>query len=144
MPNPDLPTYATGDPMPAADMNTLVTSLQEANEAIGDSAVYRVLVSQSGTSDPTVIELQNTTGLTFTPSRTSAGHYKLTRDGDGFFDTDKCFLLTGPVRASFTNAALFSYVNITSIDINVLDNADYNTGRDGCLNRTAIELLIYP
>lgn len=40
--------------------------------------MYKVLVSQSGTSAPTVVAIKNNTGKTFTWARTSAGLYTVT------------------------------------------------------------------
>lgn len=49
---------------------------------------YAALVSQSGTSAPTIKQLINTTGTTFTISRSSAGNYLL-QGASNVFTTDK-------------------------------------------------------
>ena len=53
---------------------------------------YFALINQSGASDPTAIELQNTTGATITWSRASTGAYRATADSS-IFTEDKTLVL---------------------------------------------------
>lgn len=53
--------------------------------------VYAALVSQSGASAPTLKELINTTGVTFTASRSGSGNYLL-QGSENVFTLDKTAL----------------------------------------------------
>lgn len=61
----------------AADLNEVKTSVN----ALYDVVPYKSFVaklSQSGTAAPTMVILQNTTGLTFVATRVAAGDYSIT------------------------------------------------------------------
>src|SRR6478736_4923288 len=67
-------------------MNTVDASTGEISKilvsnvkvSLGLPLIYAGTMNQSGSSAPTVNETVNTTGATFTPSRTGAGAYELT------------------------------------------------------------------
>jgi hypothetical protein len=44
----------------------------------GGSAIYKILIQQSGTSNPSITVLKNTSGLTFSISRQGVGVYRIT------------------------------------------------------------------
>lgn len=106
--------------------------------------IYTALISQSGTNDPTVIELQNTIG-SITWTRNSAGIY----NGfcSGAFTVDKTALLIGTgTLASDVNQFLydtsFTFRRNTD-DVVILTSQQNNTISDGILDTTTIEIRVY-
>lgn len=90
-----------------------------------------LLVSQTGTDDPTLTELENTTGMTITPIRTASGDYRL-----NFSDT---LLSQGK-----------TFIMIQQTDINVIyanrqdtDTISITTSGDDILYFTSLEVRIY-
>src|SRR5690242_2603578 len=55
-----------------------ITATNAANQFSGGALIYAGLIFQSGTSNPIVTETVNTTGATFTATRTGVGTYELT------------------------------------------------------------------
>jgi len=52
--------------------------VSDVKSSLGLPLIYAGTISQSGGSAPTIVETINTTGATFTPTRTGTGAYDLT------------------------------------------------------------------
>ncbi len=115
--------------MNAADMNYL----------LGTSTVYRALMTSNGSSDPDITVLENTTGLTFTSLRFSAGYYLLNITG-GTLDEQKTMILFGVTK--FVNTTISCDIDPTFISITVSDSA--GSPIENKLIYTPIEVRIYP
>ncbi len=99
--------------------------------------VYSALISQSGTSDPTVIVLENTIGViawTYNAPGTYIGTLL------GAFVADKTFSIITNNTVSYSS---FQYNSTDDIDIQTKDYLT-NTNTDGLLINTSIEIRVYP
>jgi hypothetical protein len=99
--------------------------------------VYKALITQTGTSAPTLIVLQNTIG-TITPSYTSAGNYVLS--SSGLFTLNKTFQLIG--TPSDVTAQL--YFNQSDADDLSLYTTSSGVAADGMVSNTSILIEVYP
>jgi hypothetical protein len=88
--------------------------------------VYTALLSQSGTSAPTAIVLENTLGVTPTLTYNNVGDYTI--ECTGCFTTDKTTVSTG--YTDYTNLVSTAYilasedgVNIQTLDISTFPTA---------------------
>lgn len=106
-------------------------------------AVYKALITQSSTTDPTAIVLQNTTGLTWVWTREGTGEYKLTPSTPT--DITKT-LITMPNNGNASNklsASPFTNDEIT-LDWAVIETKNVSdTMIDGALYFNAITIEIY-
>jgi hypothetical protein len=97
--------------------------------------VYTALLTQTGTSDPTAIVLENTLGFEVTWVRESEGDYTLTLPSET--DISKFFIILG------INVKNISYVSIFDKDgvqsITIITNAG-----DDSLSNSGIEIRMYP
>ena len=104
--------------------------------------VYTALLSQSGTSNPTVIVLENTIG-TVTVTRNSAGVYYLSSSAfNGFSSNNKVvvFLLNGQSTTGLYQA---KYVPpISTVQLASLNTS--NIATDSLLDSASIEIRVYP
>lgn len=94
--------------------------------------VYVGLVTQTGTSDPTDIELENTLGFTVNWKRSLAGSYYI-NVASGTFDPDKTFV-TIPNK---DDLGVYIKINADGKDIWL------RTQADGDLNKYPIEIRVY-
>jgi hypothetical protein len=98
---------------------------------------YVALISQTGTADPTVFELENTIGpIVWT--RIGAGAYEGTLTGA--FTVNKTYSI---LSVSLPNI----FVRINGHTINIIRMATHDisgTGADNLLNRNSLEIRIYP
>jgi hypothetical protein len=106
---------------------------------VGSSVIKRakILVSQSSTSAPTLIESENTIG-TITPSRTSSGVYILTSTGNFPSGKTHVFLNAGSKNG---------YGRAWRVDNNTIRIETYNTSfvqNDSILDEVALSIEIYP
>lgn len=134
MANVNIPTKSTGDSFTAAELNSIVSYLNRLT-------VFRATVSQSGTDSPTLNVIENTTGLTFTPSRVSNGTYRLTFSST--INQNKAFPYVG--SSYFAGNKIISFALIgggASLDILIVNQAGSADG-DGILLNTPVEILIY-
>lgn len=100
--------------------------------SLGVPLVYAGIMSQSSTSAPTINETVNTTGATFTPTRTGVGTYDLTCSTT-LFSVNKvlCFF-------NNSTAAPVGAVRADSDTINIVTSAD------GILTLCSFKIEIYP
>jgi hypothetical protein len=107
-------------------------------ETIKPYKVYTALLSQSGTSAPTAIVLENTLG-TITFTYTGIGQYQI--NSAGLFTLDKTLLfIQGSSDGDINSAYILDklYYNTSSI-INCITSGVTN----GMLNKTSIEIRVY-
>lgn len=140
------PTFTGTPTAPTATAGTNTTQIattafvQTATSAVRPYLVYTALISQSGTSAPTEIVLENTLGATATWSRSAAGTYQasfssavLTANKTAVFVTKQITGFTDVVVSANSN-------NTASIDV-VVSNG---TLRDSELNKASLEIRVYP
>lgn len=100
--------------------------------------VYKALISQSSTSAPTVIVLQNTLSAAIVWTRDGAGVYLGTLVGA--FTADKTFLHQPSQNNSNMSIVLLRNDSDT-VEIDTFDNT--NTLADGLLNKNSICIEVY-
>jgi len=101
--------------------------------------VIRGTISQSGSSAPTIVEFENTTGATFTTSRSTDGQYRI--DSDISLWTTSMFITIGNPQSK---VGVFSYILAYGTNTR-LDLYSYssNTLSDDALGDTSFEIKIY-
>lgn len=116
--------------------------LTDANYGLGYK-VYTALISQSGTSAPTAIVLENTLGGTVVWSRSSGGVYHATLSGA--FTINKTICQTSSTYGGLSNYGMV-IPRITSTNfIEILSILpDTKTLTDGLLSLAPIEIRVYP
>ena len=108
--------------------------------------VYTALLSQSGTSNPTVIVLQNTMTSAVTITRSSQGSYSVICNDFNFFTVNK----TAISAISSNNGMLLARTAITNPTtfrietFNYSDPSSFNVPNDGCLYFSMLEVRVYP
>ncbi len=114
------------------------------NESTVIPKVYRALLTQEGTDDPTAVVLENTLGGEVVWTRESVGNFLGTLVGA--FTVDKTFAILG---------CTFDYVNglpeIAIVDISASSGDDLlvvakggDFSGDDILRKRAIEIIVYP
>ena len=93
-------------------------------------SVLTLLISQSGTDDPTHTELENTLGTTYTITRTAAGTYNIILD-DGLMSQGKTFMM---LQCNEKSNAVYRFDTYT---------IEITTNGDSILDFTSFELRIY-
>src|SRR5581483_8227485 len=108
--------------------------------AVAPYKKYVALLSQSGTSAPTVVVLENTLGGTITWTRSSNGYYTGTLTNA--FTQNKTWLQSeaSDVGGNITNARLM-WSNVSNVIFNTKDASMSN--EDGYTN-LSIEIRVYP
>jgi hypothetical protein len=99
--------------------------------------VYRALITQVDTAEPTVIVLENTLG-DVTWSRVGLGIYLAT--SPGLFTEDKTFLLMGPLNT--LNRVDYNFYRANNNYVYILTRAN-DTDSDSLLTKTAVEICVY-
>ena len=100
--------------------------------------VYAALITQSGTSAPTVTVLENTIG-TIVWTRTAAGNYSGTLTGA--FTASKTF---SQLTLSLTDPQAIGYTKRNSGDVVVVRTYDSSTvGKDSTLVDASLEIRVY-
>jgi len=136
----------TGTPTaPTATAGTNTTQIATTAFVLANSRPYKVytaLISQSGTSAPTVTVLENTLGITPTYAYTSTGFYTLT--ATGVFTLNKTYI---NFDLGGSNAGVkvlqASRVNTNDIALKTWDSSMVAT--DGIINSNAtLEIRVYP
>jgi len=100
--------------------------------------VYSALISQSSTSAPTAVVLENTLGGTVTFARDLAGQYRAILVGA--FPVDKTFLSIALPVSGFLSYAARQDNNTLDIESRVTAT---NNGIDDILNKTPFEIRVY-
>jgi len=101
--------------------------------------VYTAILSQSGTSDPTSIVLENTLGFTPTYQYSDVGEYRI--NSVAGFITNKTVVILGQMNNQLNGSVIVdtSRINITSQDL----SSGTPFGTDGLLANTLLEIRIY-
>ena|ERR1035437_5602009 len=105
--------------------------------------VYTALLNQSGTADPVITELDNTTGATVTASRGGPGQYNLMFNYT-VLTTNKTTVLigAGDPGSDYGHNTARTY-NTSNIAI-LTTLAGIIAGYDDRLSNTTIEVRVYP
>jgi len=113
----------------------------------GGYSVYRALLTQTEDNDPTAIVLENSLGETPTFSYQDIGKYNMIVTGN-IFTLDKTFILIknpGILDPSDTKAFFYaSRVDDNTIRLISLSFDGGFSASDNLLNKTEIEILVYP
>lgn len=128
----------------AEDAQEVKTSVNDLYDVVdGTPGIYRALISQSGTGIPTLIELVNTTGLTFSTIYEGVGIYRILASAP--IVVDKCFYSLGASNGCFANMYLENSGETFYIQSYLLPSGaeGFNT-TNGTLIKTPIEIIIYP
>ena len=100
--------------------------------------VYTALYSQNGTSNPTVVILENTLG-TVTFTRSSTGVYFV--NSSGLFTADKTFVIMGAgINANYTNA--INLINSSTFSI-ITKVSSTQADADSANTKVAFEIRVY-
>jgi hypothetical protein len=107
------------------------------------STVYRALLTQTTNGNPVETVLENTTGKTLTYVRVGVGNYRATWSS-ALADVNKVYMTAA--TGNYKNGP--SLTNITSATTNSFNIFTYETSSltqaDSVLERTGIEIIIYP
>jgi hypothetical protein len=102
--------------------------------------VIKGTISQGGTSAPTIVEFENTTGATLTPTRTTNGQYRIDSD-ISLWTASTMFITIGNPQ---TKVGIFSYIlaygTSTRLDLYSYDSTGLT---DDALGNTSFEIKIY-
>lgn len=129
----------------AIDVNTGIvytrngTSIEVVGGGAGVVKVWRGLISQVGTGNPTAIVLENTLGGTVTFTYVSTGIFTATLTGA--FTVDKTFLTFNSIIAG---SFLFSCERKDSDDLNLRSLTTSFVSTNGLLNNTELQIIVYP
>jgi hypothetical protein len=122
---------------------TTGTTLQY-NDASGwvgvPNKVIKGTISQAGTSAPTIVQFENTTGATLTPARTTNGQYRIDSD-ISLWTSNTMFITIGNPQSK---VGVFSYILAYGTSTR-LDLYSYsgNSLSDDALGKTSFEIKIY-
>jgi hypothetical protein len=146
---------STGDATFArlADLNKLVEQVNNTSSAPAfPYKTYVAKISQSGTSDPVITVLENTTGWTLTWTRGGAGSY-LTQLYQILGNPSKITITCNPGSQPPVGITIFSFVGFSSgyINFNIVSVANYAGAyigspgmNDSLLLDATIEIRVYP
>lgn len=101
---------------------------------------YVALISQSGTSAPTVTVLKNDLGGTPVWTRTGTGSYKMALNG--VFITNKTYVMIGQNYQNNYGETTYAYWN-SEDDIYVETTNSSNAAADSLLTTRTIEVRVY-
>ena len=89
------------------------------NKCCGPSKIYKALLSQVGTADPTAIILENTTSLTVTYDYTTVGEYIVNITG-GILNSSKTIITLGnPQSNNLGNSFYIADLEPSNIQISI-------------------------
>lgn len=146
------PVFTGAPTAPTATAGTNTTQLATTAFVQAEKKlVFRGLISQSGTSDPTLIVLENNTGLTMAVSRTGTGQY-LIQPTVGSFDYSKTYYhLENNIDNDSNSIVLRMRQNDAlgattgGLKINTTSTSSgITTYFDSQLVKTPIEIIVYP
>lgn len=141
----------SGDPIVSGDttiVNTGDTVSEAFNEIVNNLSIqtyktFRGLLSQSGTSNPTLIILENTLGVSLTTFRDGEGQYKLFSSSPIFLD-DKTFFNI-QLNSLFQRKVEMAKASDSEFRINTYmpgESCCYGT-IDDALTKSPIEIIVY-
>jgi hypothetical protein len=108
--------------------------------------VYKGLITQSGgTGDPTTIVLQNSLGVSITPSRDNEGTYILTASGNIFTANKSMVTLGANDFATLAISRAFygiQRIDNTKIELKTFDGEGFES--DGLMSSMPITIEVYP
>lgn len=105
--------------------------------------VYRGLLTQTGTSAPTVKVLENNLGGTLVWTYSGVGDYLVTLSG-AFPDGDKVFARIGTSYGTEVGGqGAFYYNNANSLGLASQKNGSLSGAENGCFTDAPVEILIY-
>ncbi len=125
------------------DALTKRTSTQAiADLATGGIKIWRGLITQTGTSAPTAIELENTLGGTISFTYISTGIYTI--EGTGLFTTNKTFVT--PKWETLRQGSNYATVSVQTSNTNQLSLNSYLNGAagDALFTSHPVEIIVYP
>jgi hypothetical protein len=102
--------------------------------------VIRGNISQVGTSAPTIIELENTTGATLSTSRTNTGIYRIDAS-ETIFKENTMFIIFG--NNQIKNGEYTFIMQYSDSNTMALFTYEGNTLTDELLGNTSFEIKIY-
>ena len=101
---------------------------------------YTILATQSGTSDPTVIVLENTIGI-IVPTRTAVGTYRFT--SSGLFTTDKTAPVDDVMMDQLGNLYTLNNIDTNYFELKTYPAANISVLGDNILNKRYISISVY-
>jgi hypothetical protein len=135
-------TTLTGDTTIDQDSNELSFTENVNIPTINGVKVYRALLTQIGTDAPVATVLENTLGGLPVWSRTGTGEYKCLLNG--VFTVDKTMFFVAPLANGNTGGfAIDGLINTVNAVYITTVNYD-NINNDTMLDKTPIEILVYP
>jgi len=102
--------------------------------------VIRCNISQVGTSAPTIIELENTTGATLSTSRNNIGNYRIDAS-ETIFKENTMFIIIG--NNQIKNGEYTFIMQYSDSNTMTLFTYEGNTLTDELLSNTSFEIKIY-
>jgi len=109
--------------------------------ALVDYKVYSALISQSGTSAPTLKVLNNTTGATFTTSYLATGTFTLNASSNIVTPNKTATINSFNSYGGFPNGRIDFYID--GANIFLIETRDSGTLTNGVITDTFIEIRIY-
>jgi hypothetical protein len=108
--------------------------------------IYTALLTQSSTTPPTAVILENTLSGTPTFEYLGVGSYSIRLDGE--FIEDKTFFIVGCGETSISNGAFIISQDLSTrpdkLTINTGTTVNTATWANGLLYKTPIEIKVYP
>ena len=101
--------------------------------------VYKALITQSGTSNPSIVILQNTMATTITIIRQNIGYYEILSTDE--FKTNKTFAHCSSSQNSVKGIATITRQDDDTLVFSTIDLA--NAYSDGILSAAALEINVY-
>lgn len=114
--------------------------------------IYRALITQQGTDDPTAIVLENTTGETLTFSYSGVGQYSI-GCVNPIFTPNKTYISHNGVIDVSSTPYIMSTIAVSDSIVSIETGAPSELGggdlgvfalTDGLLNNTELTIYIYP
>jgi len=102
---------------------------------------YSAFVTQSGTGNPSVIELKNTIGA-IVATRTATGTYRLTLSGA--FTADKTSPIDDIMMDQTGNLYTLNRIDANYLELKTYAAANISTLADGVLNKRYINITVFP
>lgn len=130
-------TLQTGDFVPVfrAPFIEGKATVEDIQNAVQPYLKFVAILNQTGTSAPTVSELENTLSTTISASYTAAGEYLLTAAGSVFTDVSVTWVMLGPTKDKAESLGQ-EYIDDQNIKI--------TTNGNGILKNVAVEIRVYP
>lgn len=104
---------------------------------------YRALLSQSGTTAPILVVLENTLGVTIAWTRSDVGMYMGTAAAPVFVE-NKCSFELGPARFQVPSRKYYAVNFLTDLTFILVSNNSAGTPTDSLLDTNLFSLGVYP